>query len=164
MAKATASRGSSSSGRGGKGGARASGRSGAQRAAKSAGAASRRLATAGGRGGYAAVRRQINAQIESYRTLLAQLTGSTGGGAAGPTTVMRLARLVGQGARIYQVGQQQVARVMGQGGKAKSAAGLLRALRGRYGPAVKAVAPGKAGTWLVAAAGQVAGKPFRPNW
>jgi hypothetical protein len=59
----------------------------------------------------------------------------------------------------------KVARLTGSVKKSPSASVVLRGLRSRYGTqAIKAVAPGVGGKWLVAAADKVAGRRFRPNW
>lgn len=117
------------------------------------------------RGNYAAVRKQLSAKVSSYRLLLGQLQGRSGAGAPGTTTVNRLANLVARGANVYTVSHATVARLAGGKKNAvRSVSKVLRALRSRYGTAIKAVAAGKGSNWLIAAMTRVGGKPFRPGW
>jgi len=116
------------------------------------------------RGSYTSVRSQLTSKISSYRVLLNQVQGTGRGSQPSPTAVSRMAGWVGRGAHVYQVTNHQVNRVAGAGKKVSSAVSALRVLQSRYGKVVKAVAPGKSGSWLVAAVPQSGRKVFRPNW
>lgn len=117
------------------------------------------------RGNYAAVQKQLNAKIQSYRLLLGQLQGRAGAGSPGATTVNRLANWVARGATVYTMPQAAAARLAGGKKNAgRSVSNVLRALRSRYGRVIKTVAAGKGSNWLIAAMTRVGGKPFRPGW
>ena len=116
------------------------------------------------RGNYTSVRSQLNSKISSYRVLLNQVQGTGRRSQPSPTAVSRMAGWVGRGANVYQVTNHQVNRVAGAGKKVSSAVGALRVLQSRYGKVVKAVVPGKSGSWIVAAVPQSGRKTFRPNW
>jgi hypothetical protein len=116
------------------------------------------------RGSYTSVRSQLVSKISSYRVLLNQVQGAARGSQPSPTAVNRIAGWVGRGANVYQVTNRQVNRVAGVGKKVSSATGALRVLQSRYGKVVKAVVPGKSGSWIVAAVPQSGRKVFRPNW
>ena len=116
------------------------------------------------RGNYTAVRSQLTSKINSYRVLLNQVQGTGRGSQPSPTAVSRMAGWVGRGANVYHVTNHQVNRVAGVGKKVSSAVGALRVLQSRYGKVVKAVVPGKSGSWIVAAVPQSGRKVFRPNW
>jgi len=116
------------------------------------------------RGNYASVRSHLNSKISSYRVLLSQVQGVGSGSQPSPTAVSRMAGWVGRGANVYQVTNRQVNQVAGAGKKVSSATGALRVLQSRYGKVVKAVVPGKRGSWLVAAVPQSGRKTFRPKW
>ena len=151
------------------------GRSGASSVGRRTSAAGKKTVSARGkttggsrpvaaRGNYTSVRSQLNSKISSYRVLLNQVQGTSRGSQPSPTAVNRMAGWVGRGANVYQVTNHQVNRVAGVGKKVSSAVSALRVLQSRYGKVVKAVVPGKSGSWIVAAVPQSGRKVFRPNW
>jgi len=126
--------------------------------------ASRSSSSAGVNRAYVAVAKELSAKVDSYRVLLSQVKGS-GKSRPGVSSVNRMAGLVARGANVYSVASSKVSRWSGSAKKSPSAAVVLRSLRSRYGAqAIKAVAPGVGGRWLVAAASMVGGKAFRPKW
>jgi hypothetical protein len=136
----------------------------ARKTVSSRGKATSRSRTVAARGNYTAVRSQLTSKINSYRVLLNQVQGTGRGSQPSPTAVTRMAGWVGRGANVYHVTNHQVNRVAGVGKKVSSAVGALRVLQSRYGKLVKAVVPGKSGSWIVAAVPQSGRKVFRPNW
>lgn len=133
-------------------------------AGKSGRVSAGKSASAGVNRAYVAVAKQLSAKVDSYRVLLGQVEGS-GKSRPGVASVNRLAGLVARGANVYCVAGSKVSQWSGVAKKSPSSAVVLRSLRSRYGAqAIKAVAPGVGGEWLVAAASTVGGKAFRPKW
>jgi hypothetical protein len=123
-----------------------------------------RSGSAGVNRAYMAVAQQLSAKVDSYRVLLGQVKGSAKN-RPDVTSVNRMAGLVARGAQVYSVAGPKVSESIGSAKKSPSSAVVLRSLRSRYGAqAIKAVAPGVGGRWLVAAASMVGGKAFRPKW
>jgi hypothetical protein len=112
---------------------------------------------------YASVRQQFEKKIQSFQTLKNQCKGTPKSGRPSAATLNRWGSLINQGATIYQISGAQMNRATPGSQPCKSAGTAMKALRQKYGGAIKAVTQGKNKSWLVAASATKS-KRFRPPW
>lgn len=119
---------------------------------------------------FTTVRNNLQNKIQSFQTLWRQTQGK-GSNRPSPATINRFASLVSKGAVIYTVSPTKISKFAKATGKSinwktrsPSAAAATKVLKAKFGGAVKGVFRGVDGKFVVAAAPQWKGKPFKPNF
>ncbi len=109
---------------------------------------------------YASARQQFEQKIRSFQALKSQTSGA-GSARPTPATLQKFANVVNKGGIIRQASTPAIQRASGGKKSCNTASSAYKALRSKYGAAIKAVAPAKGGKWLIAAAPTWKGRPFK---
>jgi hypothetical protein len=110
-------------------------------------------------------RKELQAKIESYRTINQQFTGVGNVVAFSPSGANKWIKYVNQGAWVYKFNNAQFCRWFGTHWNDATPTAAYRYLRHKFGVAIKGVTRGKGNSWLVAATPKITARPFyNYNW
>lgn len=107
------------------------------------------------------IRNDLQTKICSYQFLFATTKGGKKSWCPTPATISKFTNLVNKGAVIHKVTGQQVAKWAHTHKPYTSPTSAYKALKSRFGSAVKGVTYGPGGNFLVATSNFHKGKPFR---
>lgn len=113
-------------------------------------------------GSFTTIRSQIENKINAYQHLYATTKSPNTKWSPSPAQITKFCNLVNKGANVYKVTGRQIAKWSKTYNNVTSPATAMKALKNRFGAAVKGVTFGPtSGNFLVATASTHKGKPFK---
>lgn len=113
-------------------------------------------------GSFTTIRNQIENKINAFQQLYATTQSPNTKWSPSPAQITKFCNLVNKGANVYKVTGRQIARWSKNYNSVTTPTTAMKALKNRFGTAVKGVTFGPTnGNFLVATASTIKGKPFK---